>query len=125
MVAVPPATDTTVKVGGVHPAGENSYAPMSGVAVRATPIISVGTTAKVLAPLLFTEPDWGIRLPMLASSNYGVAVVEAKSGVPVTACQSNKVALALLKNPMFKLEPPAPVKSKALLLEFGMAVLVA
>ena len=98
---------------------------MSGVAVRATPIMSVGTTANVLAPLLFTEPDWGIKFPMLASTNKGVAVVEAKSGVPATACQSASEVLALPKKPMFKPVPPAPVKSNALLLELGTAVLVA
>ena len=93
-VAVPPATETTVKVGGVQPVGVNSQAPKSGVAVRATPKMSVGTTAKVFAPMLFMEPDCGIRLPTVASTNKGVAVVEAKSGVPVEACQRANVCLA-------------------------------
>ena len=78
-----------------------------------------------MAPDAFNPLACGVKSPVDADTNNGLVITEAKSGVPADACQAAKVVLADPKKPTLLAVPPAPVKSKELLLEFGTAVDVA
>ncbi|MNX94492.1 hypothetical protein D3C86_1267240 [compost metagenome] len=63
------------------PAGKNSNAPIVGVADLGMPLMSAGTSAKTLVPVLISAEAAGVRLPVAGLVNCGAVLGEPTSCV--------------------------------------------